>query len=267
MTPEPGLPRQVKRRWVRELDRFPTRSTLFTPDTEFKEMALVEVNRGCPRGCRFCAACFVYYPFRNRSLPALESLSRESLSGKRRIGLTGTAVSDYPQLLSLCQTILSQQGEISLSSMRVDAVSSDLIRCLREGEDRTVAIAPEAGSERLRRMIKKGYTEEEIFRALHVLVENGLFQIKCYFLIGLPSETDDDVKAILSLAKKIRHQILSNRKDRKERWRLVLSVNPFVPKPATPFQWAPMEEVSELKKKLTDPSERGERGKGNGDNL
>ncbi len=163
MNPEPGFPRQVKRRWVRDLDRFPTQSTLFTPDTEFKEMALVEVNRGCPRGCRFCAACFAYYPFRNRSLSALESLSKESLSGKRRIGLTGTAVSDYPQLLSLCQTILSQQGEISLSSMRVDAVSSDLIQCLREGEDRTVAIAPEAGSERLRRMIKKGYTEEEIF--------------------------------------------------------------------------------------------------------
>lgn len=262
MNPEPGLPRQVKRRWVRELDRFPTQSTLFTPDTEFKEMALVEVNRGCPRGCRFCAACFAYYPFRNRSLSALESVSRESLSGKRRIGLMGTAVSDYPQLLSLCRTILSQQGEISLSSMRVDAVSSDLIQCLREGEDRTVAIAPEAGSERLRRMIRKGYTEEEIFRSLQVLIENGFFKIKCYFLIGLPSETHDDVKAILSLAGKICHQILSNRKDRKERWRLVLSVNPFVPKPATPFQWAPMDQVSELKKKLRilERGVRGEKG-------
>jgi len=260
--PDPGFPQQIKRRWIRDLDRFPTKSTLFTPDTEFKEMALVEVNRGCPRGCRFCAACFVYAPFRNRNLSFLASLSMESLSDEHRIGLTGTAVSDYPQLLSLCQTILSKEGEISLGSMRIDTVSASLIQCLREGEDRTVAIAPEAGSEGLRRMVKKGYTEEEILRAVHILVENGLSQIKCYFLIGLPSETDQDIKAILLLVKKIRHQILSHRMERKGRWRVVLSVNPFIPKPATPFQWAPMEEVSELKKrlKMLQRGVRGEKG-------
>jgi radical SAM family uncharacterized protein len=250
MTPRGAFPYPVRKRWVRELDRFPSRSTLFTPDTEFKGMALVEVNRGCPRGCRFCAACFVYHPFRNRSLPQLESLSKASLLDEHRIGLTGTAVSDYPQLLPLCEGILSQGGGISLSSIRVDAVSSPLIQRLCEGEDRTLAIAPEAGSERLRRVVKKGYTEEEILGAVRILVEHGLYRVKCYFLIGLPSETDDDVKAILLLARKIRHQILSNRKDPKARWRLVLSVNPFIPKPATPFQWAPMEDVRELKRRL-----------------
>jgi radical SAM family uncharacterized protein len=250
MDPEPGFPRQVKRRWVSMIDQFPTHSTLFTPDTEFKEMALVEVNRGCPRGCRFCAACFVYHPFRNRSLSLLHSISKEALLKEHRIGLTGTAVSDHPQLLPLCQGILSQQGGISLSSLRVDAVTPSLIQCLREGKERTVAIAPEAGSERLRRMLKKGYTEEEILKSIDTLVENGLSQIKCYFLIGLPSETDEDVKAILLLAKRIRHQILSYSKSQKKRWRLVLSVNPFIPKPATPFQWAPLEDVGELKKKL-----------------
>jgi radical SAM family uncharacterized protein len=250
MDPEPGFPRKVKRRWVPKLDQFPTRSTLFTPDTEFKEMALVEVNRGCPRGCRFCAACYVYHPFRNRSLSFLESISKEALLKERRIGLTGTAVSDHPQLVPLCQSILSQQGGISLSSLRVDAVTSPLIQCLKKGENRTVAIAPEAGSERLRKMLKKGYSEEEILKSIDVLVKNGLSQIKCYFLVGLPSETEEDVKEILSLAKRIRHQILSNQKNQKKRWRLVLSVNPFIPKPATPFQWVPLEEVGELKKKL-----------------
>ena len=111
MNSEPGFPTKVKRRWVSKLDQFPTQSTLFTPDTEFKEMALVEVNRGCPRGCRFCAACFVYHPFRSRSLPSLESISRGALLKEHRIGLVGTAVSDHPQLLPLCQNILSQQGE------------------------------------------------------------------------------------------------------------------------------------------------------------
>jgi radical SAM family uncharacterized protein len=262
MDPEEGFPKRVKRRWVSEIDRFPTQSTLFTPDTEFKEMALVEMNRGCPRGCRFCAACYVYYPFRNRSLSVLESISNGVLSKEHRVGLTGTAVSDHPQLLPLCEHILSQQGGISLSSLRVDAVTPALIQCLREGEERTVAIAPEAGSERLRRMLKKGYTEDEILKSISTLVQNGLSQIKCYFLIGLPSETDEDVKAIPLLAKRIRHQILSSLKDQKKRWRLILSVNPFIPKPATPFQWVPMKEVSELKKKLSviQKGVQGERG-------
>ncbi len=196
MNPEPGFPRQVKRRWVREIDRFRTRSSLFTPDTEFKEMALVEVNRGCPRGCRFCAACFVYHPFRSRSLPTLESLAKEGLAEEHRIGLAGTAVSDYPHLLPLCQNILSQQGRISLASLRIDAISDSLVQCLKEGKVQTVAVAPEAGSERLRKLLRKGYKEEEILRAIDILVENGISQVKCYFLIGLPSETDEDVKAI-----------------------------------------------------------------------
>ncbi len=264
MGPEPGFPRKVRRRWVSSLDQFPTRSTLFTPDTEFKEMAMVEVNRGCPRGCRFCAACFVYHPFRNRSLFSLESMTKGALSREHRIGLTGTAVSDHPQLLPLCQSILSQQGGISLSSLRMDAITPPLIQCLKEGEERTVAIAPEAGSERLRRMLKKGYTEEEILKSIGALVENGLSQIKCYFLIGLPSETDEDVKEIILLAKRIRHQILSSLKDQRRKWRLILSVNPFIPKPATPFQWVPMEEVGELKRKLRmiQRGIQGERGMG-----
>jgi radical SAM family uncharacterized protein len=250
MNPEMGFPKQVRRRWVPHLDQFPTQSTLFTPDTEFKEMALVEVNRGCPRGCRFCAACFVYHPFRNRSLSTLESISSGALLKEHRIGLTGTAVSDHPQILPLCQNILLQQGGISLSSLRLDTVTPSLIQCLREGGDRTVAIAPEAGSERLRRMLKKGYSEEEILKSIDTLVENGLSQIKCYFLIGLPTETDEDIKAIPVLAKRVRHQILSNLKNQSKKGRLVLSVNPFIPKPATPFQWAPIEGVGELKKKL-----------------
>jgi len=250
MEPGPGVPRRVRRRWVKELDRFPSQSTLFTPDTEFKEMALVEVNRGCPRGCRFCGACFAYAPFRNRSLSLLESVSDGALQKEHRIGLTGTAVSDYPNILPLCQRILDQQGGVSLSSLRVDAVRPSLIRCLKEADLRTVAIAPEAGSERLRRIVRKGYGEEEILEAVGTLVENGVFQIKCYFMIGLPFETDEDVKAIPPLAKRIRHQILSTGESQKKRWRVVLSVNPFIPKPGTPFQWAPLEDVGKLKKKL-----------------
>lgn len=250
MTPERGFPQKIKRRWISRLDQFSTQSTLFTAETELKEMALVEVNRGCPRRCRFCAACYVYYPFRNRSLSHLESILDEALSREHRIGLTGTAVSDHPQLISLCESILSKNGGISLSSLRVDAINPSLIGCLREGGDLSISIAPEAGSERLRRILKKSFSEEEILRAINILIENGLTQIKCYFLIGLPFETFDEVKAVVQLAKRMRHQILSNLKSQKKEWRLTLSVNPFIPKPATPFQWVPMEGVSELNKKL-----------------
>jgi hypothetical protein len=110
-------------------------------------------------------------------------------------------------------------------------------------------------------MLKKGYREEEILKSVDTLVENGLSRIKCYFLIGLPTETDEDVKEILHLAKRIRHHILSGLKDRGKRWRLVLSVNPFIPKPATPFQWTPLEEVGELKRKLK-MIQRGIQGEG-----
>lgn len=248
--PEAGLPGKVKRRWISKIDRFPTQSSLFTPDTEFREMAVVEVNRGCPRGCRFCAACFVYHPFRNRSLSLLESLSREALLKEKRIGLAGTAISDYPSLLPLCKDILSHGGGVSMASLRVDAITPSLADCLKRGGVRAAAIAPEAGSERLRKVIKKGYGDDEILKAVRMLVEGGLSQMKSYFLIGLPSETDEEVRAILSLSKKIEHQIVSCRLDSKRRWKLVLSVNPFVPKPATPFQWVPFEDVSALKRKL-----------------
>lgn len=248
--PEAGLPGKVKRRWISKIDRFPTQSSLFTPDTEFREMAVVEVNRGCPRGCRFCAACFVYHPFRNRSLSLLESLSREALLNEKRIGLAGTAISDYPSLLPLCKDILTHGGGVSIASLRVDAITPSLADCLKRGGVRAAAIAPEAGSERLRKVLKKGYGDDEILKAVRTLVESGLLQIKSYFLIGLPSENDEEVKAILSLSKKIEHQIVSSRLESKRRWKLVLSVNPFVPKPATPFQWVPFEDVSALKRKL-----------------
>lgn len=248
--PEAGLDRKVKRRWISKLDQFPTQSSLFTQNTELKEMALVEVNRGCPRGCRFCAACFVYHPYRNRSLSLLESISLKGLSEEGRIGLAGTAISDYPHLLPLCEDILSHNGRVSLASLRVDAITPSLIECLKRGGVQAAAIAPEAGSERLRKMIKKGYGDEEIIRAVQVLVKKGLSQIKSYFLIGLPSETEEEVKAILSLSKRMEHQIVSGQAGEKKRWKLILSVNPFVPKPATPFQWARFEEVGVLKRKL-----------------
>ncbi len=250
MVPEQGIPNKVKRRWIKELDHFPTRSTLFTSDTELKGMTLVEVNRGCPRRCRFCAARFVYHPYRNRSLSLLSSISKQSSLEIGRIGLTGTAVSDFPHLIELCKDIISGKSLLSIGSLRIDALNPSLVQCLKDGEEHSVAIAPEAGSERLRRVIGKGYKEDEILEGIRLLIENGISQIKCYFLIGLPSENDYDIKEIANLSKRIVHHIRSTLKEQKGKFNLVLSVNPFIPKPATPFQWLPLEDVSILKRRL-----------------
>ncbi|MCX8117197.1 MAG: radical SAM protein [Desulfobacterota bacterium] len=250
VVPEEGLPKKIKRRWVATLDHFPTQSNLYTTETELRGMALIEVNRGCPRGCRFCAASFVYFPFRNRSLSLLRSVAGSVLSQESRIGLTGTAVSDYPDLVALCENILSLQGNLAMASLRVDAITPALLDCLKKGGIQSVALAPEAGTERLRRVLNKGYRDEEILRAVGMLWENGFSQIKNYFLIGLPSETDEEVRAILGLMNKARHQVALRRGAEKKSLKLILSVNVFVPKPATPFQWVPMERVSTLKRRL-----------------
>jgi len=249
-TPKGNYPRQIERRWIRNINRIHTTSTLFTPHTEFNDMALVEVNRGCPRGCRFCAACFIYRPFRNRALEDLKKDIQELLAHEGRIGLMGSAVSDHPHLKEICQSILDSKGTLSIASLRADSISEDLITHLKASGHKTVSLAPEAGSERLRRVIKKGVEETDFLRIVETIVKTGIPNIRLYFIIGLPTETDQDIDEIVRLTKRIKHIFLRVGRDQKRIGRIVLSITPFIPKPSTPFQWAPYEEVNSLKRKL-----------------
>jgi radical SAM superfamily enzyme YgiQ (UPF0313 family) len=244
------FPRRVKRRFVKDIDAFSTATVIHTPDTEFGQMTLIEVNRGCARGCLFCSACFLYRPHRNRSLENLKKTAETELRTENRIGLTGAAVSDHPALETLCEFIVNQGGEFSLASVRFDNVTERLGRSLEKTGLKTVALAPEAGSERLRRLIHKGITEEDIFQATEILLKNHVFNLRLYFLVGIPSETDDDVEAIIQLTRRIKHRMLQSAKRTRRLGRIALSVNGLVPKPATPFQWAPFEEVNILRQKL-----------------
>jgi radical SAM family uncharacterized protein len=248
--PKGNYPRQIERRWIRNINRIHTTSTLFTPHTEFNDMALVEVNRGCPRGCRFCAACFIYPPFRNRALEDLKKDIQELLAHEGRIGLMGSAVSDHPHLKEICQSILDSKGTLSIASLRADSISEDLITHLKASGHKTVSLAPEAGSERLRRVIKKGIEETDLLRIVETIVKTGIPNIRLYFIIGLPTETDQDIDEIVRLTKRIKHIFLRVGRDQKRIGRIVLSITPFIPKPSTPFQWAPYEEVNSLKRKL-----------------
>jgi radical SAM family uncharacterized protein len=249
-TPSGNNPKRITRRWVRDINHIHTTSTLFTPHTEFNDMALVEVNRGCPRGCRFCAGCFIYRPFRNRTLENLRKDIQEGLTQERRIGMMGSAVSDHPHLREICQSVLDAKGTLSIASLRADAISEDLITYLKASGHKTISLAPEAGSERLRRVIKKDLQESDLLRAVETIVKIDIPNIRLYFIVGLPTETDRDIDEIIGLTKRIKHIFLKVGRNKKRLGRITLSISPFIPKPSTPFQWAPYEEINSLKRKL-----------------
>ncbi|HEX2768043.1 MAG TPA: radical SAM protein, partial [Geobacteraceae bacterium] len=157
----PGAPPRVTRGWTMELDQHVTASEIFTPDTEFSDMYLIELSRGCPRGCRFCAAGFIYRPYRQRSLAKVKTEVTKALAEHKKLGLVGAAVSDYRGIGELCRYILEQGGTVSVSSLRIDGLNDDLIEALKASGHKTVALAPEGGSQRLRDLIRKNLSEKQ----------------------------------------------------------------------------------------------------------
>ncbi|RLA82733.1 MAG: radical SAM protein [Deltaproteobacteria bacterium] len=243
-----NIPSRVRRPWLKELDRLPLSSSLLTPETEFGEMVLLELGRGCPCRCRFCAVCSLYRPFRNRPLTLIEEGIEEGLRKARKIGLVGSALGSHPNFEGICERVIREGGVLSLSSLRADAVTERVARALASGGQRTVSIAPETGSEKLRQMVAKDLTDEEIMEATRILVKEGIVNLRLYFLVGLPGERWQDVEAIPPLLRRIRHVMISTL--RKEGGRITVSVNSFVPKAWTPFQWAPYAEVTETQRKM-----------------
>jgi radical SAM superfamily enzyme YgiQ (UPF0313 family) len=243
---EPSAPAQIIKRVALDFNRLPAATVILTPNTEFSDMYLTEITRGCGRHCRFCMAGYIYLPPRNLELAEAKQQAANADAQCGKIGLVGAALSDYPDIGGLCSAI---EGGLSVSSLRADSVSQALLDRLAKSGHKTIAIAPEAGSERLRKVINKGVTEEDIIHAADMVFGSGIPNLKLYFILGLPTETQDDVDAIIALALKVREVQLKHARPQGRIGRITLSVNSFVPKPMTPFQWDPMAAIEQLNKK------------------
>ncbi|HTN51431.1 MAG TPA: radical SAM protein [Anaeromyxobacter sp.] len=248
--PHDGAPARVRRRYVADLRKVATSRVVDTPEAQFGDLFLTEVARGCLWGCRFCAAGFVQRPYREVDLETLRAEARRGVEAGLRVGLVGPDTSDHTGLDPLTCFIGEQGGTFSPSSLRVDAITEGLSRRMAAGGERSITIAPEAGTERLRQVINKDFTDDQIVRAAENALSQGMQHVKMYFMCGLPTETDDDVVGMARIALRIREEVmLRYARERGRMGRISLSVNPFVPKPWTPFQWLPMHDRRCLEEK------------------
>ena len=236
----------VTRQWLANLDDFPAHSIILTPDTELGDLYLIEIERGCNWGCRFCLVSNCYSPMRFRSLDSLVAQAESGLLHRKRVGLVGPAVGDHPQFEELVTRLSRIGAELSVSSLRIKPLPTSALREIARGGGRTIALAPEAGSQRLRDAIRKGINEDDVIEAIHKVAEQGIKQLKLYFMIGLPSETDDDIEAIADLT--IRSKAILDKQQ--HGCRLILSIAPFISKAGTPFQWLPMAQSHVLNRRL-----------------
>ncbi|MFC2012210.1 radical SAM protein [Chloroflexota bacterium] len=244
--PEYNKGGKVARQWVKNLDDFPSHSVVLTPDTELGKLYLIEVERGCNWGCRFCLVGTAFRPMRFHSIDNLIEQAEKGLRYRKRIGLVGSAVHDHPQFKELLARLQRIGAQLSISSLRVRPLPSVALGEMVRGGARTIALAPEAGSERLRRVIRKGITEEDILQAMYKVAAEGIRSLKLYFMIGLPSETDGDIEAIVDLVRRCKAVL----DEKRPGCRITLSIASFVPKAGTPFQWLPMEKTSVLHRRL-----------------
>jgi len=248
--PLDDVPPTIKRVYRPDLACTPASSAVVTSHSTFGRAFLVETGRGCPHGCRFCSAGYIYRPPRFAPLPYLLSCLEQGRSLSDKIGLVGAAVSNLPEIEALCRHIIRSGVCVSFSSLRADALSTGLVDVLKLSGVKTATIAPDAGSQRLRTVINKGISEEDVLNAAQMLIRNGIPNLKLYFMVGLPTETSEDVEAIVSLCKRIKHTFLKSSRAQKRIGDITVSLNCFVPKPFTPFQWVPMDEVPALKDKI-----------------
>ena len=228
----------------------PPVTSIFTPDTEFGSRFLVEVVRGCANLCRFCWAGYNYLPVRAFPTERILQLAEAARTHASRVGLVSIALCDHPDIERILTRLKEMGYAISPASLRLDDLTEPLVRILRESGERTITIAPETGSDRLRRVVNKTVTNDEILDRADLIFASGIENLKMYYMIGLPTETDEDLVAIRDLTLEIRDRMMKYARARGQVGRIVGSVNPLIPKPGTAYQWLPMTDATVVDKKI-----------------
>ena len=229
-----GAPVPVRKAAVKTTDALdPPATSIFTPDTEFGSRFLIEVVRGCANLCRFCWAGYNYLPVRAFPADRILHLAEAARVHANRVGLVSIALCDHPEIDRILARLLEMGYAISPASLRLDDLTESIVRVLRKSGERTITIAPETGSDRLRRVINKTVTNDEILDRAELIFANGIENLKLYYMIGLPTETDDDLVAIRDLTLQMRDRMLAHAKGRGTIGRIIGSVNPLIPKPGT----------------------------------
>jgi radical SAM superfamily enzyme YgiQ (UPF0313 family) len=228
----------------------PPCTQIFTPDTEFGSRFLVEVVRGCANLCRFCWAGYNYLPVRAFPADRILERAREARAHSKHAGLVSIALCDHPEIERILTGLADMGYAISPASLRLDDLTPAIVRQLRASGEKTLTIAPETGSDRLRRVINKTVTNDEILDRAELIFSSGIENLKLYYMIGLPTETDDDLVAIRDLTLQMREIMLKHAKSRGQIGRIIGSVNPLVPKPSTTYQWLPMEDPDVIEQKV-----------------
>ena len=241
--PGTGAPATVKKAAVKSIDHLdPPTTSIFTPDTEFGSRFLIEVVRGCANLCRFCWAGYNYLPVRAFPADRILELAQQARAHSSRAGLVSIALCDHPEIERILTGLLEMGYSISPASLRLDDLTEPIVRLLRKSGERSITIAPETGSDRLRRVINKTVTNDEILAATNLIFANDIENLKLYYMIGLPTETESDLIAIRDLTVEMRDIMLNHARPRGHVGRIVGSVNPLIPKPGTAYQWLPMED-------------------------
>jgi radical SAM superfamily enzyme YgiQ (UPF0313 family) len=249
----PGAPGPfpVQKAAVRTTDALdPPATSIFTPETEFGSRFLIEVVRGCANLCRFCWAGYNYLPVRPFPTNRILELAEAARVHANRVGLVSIALCDHPDIERILARLHEMGYAISPASLRLDDLNESIVKVLRASGERGITIAPETGSDRLRRVVNKTVTNDEILEKADLIFANGIENLKLYYMIGLPTETDDDLVAIRDLTLQMRDRMLVHARSRGQIGRIVGSVNPLIPKPGTAYQWLPMEDQAVTDKKI-----------------
>ena len=246
---EGSLP--VRKAAVKTTDALdPPATSIFTPDTEFGARFLVEVVRGCANLCRFCWAGYNYLPVRAFPTDRILQLAEAARAHANRVGLVSIALCDHPDIERILGRLHEMGYSISPASLRLDDLTQPIVQLLQASGERSITIAPETGSDRLRRVINKTVTNDEILDRADLIFANGIENLKLYFMIGLPTESDDDLAAMRDLTIELRNRMVKYAKPRGQIGRIVGSVNPLIPKPGTAYQWLPMEDPAVTDRKI-----------------